>query len=216
MVCANLWSISYGLLTSFLAMILVLPWYPVSQLQMPLHQKLSICGIFLLGGLVVAAGIARVTAVNEAVTSTSLDHSCEPLYLVPCPGANKIQIDVQCPAFYWAAVEAGVGIISACLPTLRPLMNKKGAESIIRSIQRRVMGSLHSRTQSTEHDESHLKRSRSSDDDSSAASIPVYDGNTGGHRYQANAETAMQTAHIEPPTTGIAVQSSISRQEYMV
>ena len=57
-------------------MILTLPWYPVWNLQMPVAKKLSVCGIFLLGAFVVGAGVARVTAIRVAVTSTS-DFSCQ-------------------------------------------------------------------------------------------------------------------------------------------
>ena len=47
-------------------MILVLPWYPMWKLQMPLRRKLSICAIFLFGGFVVAAGIVRLAYVIQA------------------------------------------------------------------------------------------------------------------------------------------------------
>lgn len=66
---------------SRIALILTLPWYLVAKLQMPLQQKLSVCGIFLLGGFVVAAGIVRCTTLKVGF-AMSLDHSCKPRLFV--------------------------------------------------------------------------------------------------------------------------------------
>lgn len=56
-------------------MILVLPWYPVYNLQMSLRHRLTVCGMFLLGGFVVAVGIARVVFVSQGVKGEK-DTSC--------------------------------------------------------------------------------------------------------------------------------------------
>ena len=45
-----------------------------------------------------------------------------------CPKKN---IDTQAPGFYWCTIQACAGIISACLPTLRPLVRGKSFESLI-------------------------------------------------------------------------------------
>lgn len=58
------------------AMILVLPWYPVYHLQMPLRQRLLVCGIFLSGGFVIASGIAKSVFVAQAIEAGS-DESCK-------------------------------------------------------------------------------------------------------------------------------------------
>ena len=55
------------MMLTLLAMILVLPWYPIYHLQMPLRQRLTIVGIFLLGGFVTAAGVARVVFISQGV-----------------------------------------------------------------------------------------------------------------------------------------------------
>ena len=39
------------------------------------------------------------------------------------------------PTFYWPLVESCLGIVAACLPTLRPLFQGMSPESVIRSIR---------------------------------------------------------------------------------
>lgn len=41
-------------------LILTMPWGQIWKLQMPLRQKFLVCGIFLLGGFVVGASVARL------------------------------------------------------------------------------------------------------------------------------------------------------------
>ena len=59
-------------------MILVLPWYPVYHLQMPMRQRLLVCGIFLTGGFVIASGIAKTVFVVQA-TKGGPDKPCASL-----------------------------------------------------------------------------------------------------------------------------------------
>lgn len=49
--------------------ILLLPIYNVWQLQMPIHRKLAVIGIFLLGGLVTITGIIRLHFLTLAYAS---------------------------------------------------------------------------------------------------------------------------------------------------
>lgn len=51
------------------------PWFPVWNLQMPVRQRISVCGIFMLGAFVIAASIVRLTALPQALASKT-DHSC--------------------------------------------------------------------------------------------------------------------------------------------
>ena len=57
-------------------MILVLPWYPIYHLQMPLRQRLTVIAIFLLGGFVTMAGVARVVFLSQGVKKGGHE-SCE-------------------------------------------------------------------------------------------------------------------------------------------
>ena len=60
---------------SRVALILMTPWYHVWNLQMPVRQRISVCGIFMLGGFVIATGIVRLTALRQALAPSN-DHSC--------------------------------------------------------------------------------------------------------------------------------------------
>ncbi|GKT46685.1 satratoxin biosynthesis SC1 cluster protein 4 [Colletotrichum spaethianum] len=79
--------------------ILCLPVGQVWKLQATLTQRLSLCFMFLLGGF-----IYRFTTIMQfqlADTTWTLATACT-----------------------WCVVECACGVISACLPTLRPLMVK--------------------------------------------------------------------------------------------
>ncbi|KAF7587689.1 hypothetical protein BBP40_006875 [Aspergillus hancockii] len=82
--------------------ILALPIPMVLQLQLRLSQKLTILGIFLLGGFVCVASIMRVVTLNIFENEDTSYSVME--------------------AATWTFVEPCVGIICACLPTLRPLL----------------------------------------------------------------------------------------------
>lgn len=62
-----------------IGLILTLPWYRVWKLQMPMRRKVAVCGIFLLGGFVVLAGILRFTEIVASTDSeeTNLDFTCK-------------------------------------------------------------------------------------------------------------------------------------------
>ncbi|WQF75520.1 hypothetical protein CDEST_00534 [Colletotrichum destructivum] len=84
--------------------ILCLPIGQVWKLQVTLAQRLSLCFMFLLGGFVLFASIYRFTTLMQfqiADTTWTLATACT-----------------------WCVVECACGVISACLPTLRPLMVK--------------------------------------------------------------------------------------------
>lgn len=60
-------------------MILVLLCYPSYHLQMPLRQRLTIIGVFLLRGFVTAAGIACVVLKSQGIKDDE-HRSCEYYY----------------------------------------------------------------------------------------------------------------------------------------
>jgi hypothetical protein len=80
---------------------LALPIWPVSRLRLPLSQRIAVGCIFMLGGVVCVASLYRVTTV------TDLDQ-------------NNIAFTIRGAAIF-GHVEAAVAVVSACLPTLRPL-----------------------------------------------------------------------------------------------
>lgn len=63
-----------------IVIILALPVYNVFKLQMPTSRKVAVIGIFLLGSLVVVAGIVRLAYVIEAfgaLKSPNADGTCK-------------------------------------------------------------------------------------------------------------------------------------------
>ncbi|ORY72149.1 uncharacterized protein BCR38DRAFT_383396 [Pseudomassariella vexata] len=84
--------------------ILCLPMTQVWHLKVTWAQRISLCAMFLLGGFVLFASIYRFTTIMQfstADTTWTLATACT-----------------------WCVVEVACGVISACLPTLRPLMMK--------------------------------------------------------------------------------------------
>ncbi|KAJ5197853.1 uncharacterized protein N7498_006970 [Penicillium cinerascens] len=82
-------------------LILCLP-YPIAwRLQTTARQKFILTGMFLLGGFVVVFSILRITSFNF-------------------PNLED-QSYVATDSSTWSSIEQSVGIICACLPTLRPL-----------------------------------------------------------------------------------------------
>ncbi|KAI8254000.1 Satratoxin biosynthesis SC1 cluster protein 4 [Colletotrichum sp. SAR11_239] len=88
--------------------ILCLPIKEVWRLQVTVVQRISLCFMFLLGGFVLFASIYRFTTIMQfqlTDTTWTLATACT-----------------------WCVVECACGVISACLPTLRPLMVKVSSQ----------------------------------------------------------------------------------------
>ncbi|KFY03178.1 hypothetical protein O988_01662 [Pseudogymnoascus sp. VKM F-3808] len=91
-----------NIITDFI--ILLLPIWEIRKLQLPLAQKISLMGIFALGGFVCATSIIRTNAVAASVAN------------------KKDSTWTFIPRSTWTLVEANVGIICACLPMMRGLL----------------------------------------------------------------------------------------------
>ncbi|KAH8426642.1 uncharacterized protein LDX57_004375 [Aspergillus melleus] len=87
--------------------ILILPLPLVLKLQLPWKQKLAVAGMFLMGTTVVAISITRL-AMYIHIGQTFLDHYLDATYYTS-------------PVFFWTNIEMSLGVILACLPTLRPI-----------------------------------------------------------------------------------------------
>ncbi|TVY37562.1 Satratoxin biosynthesis SC1 cluster protein [Lachnellula occidentalis] len=96
--------------------ILVLPMGIVWKLWMPLQQKILVAGIFLLGGFVIVTGLLRVVLGYK-------------------PGSQNVAFP---KAELWSAVHIGIAIVCACLPTLRPLLNR--ATASVSALSHRMKG----------------------------------------------------------------------------
>ncbi|OJK01932.1 hypothetical protein ASPACDRAFT_76435 [Aspergillus aculeatus ATCC 16872] len=87
--------------------VLLLPIPMVLRVKLEVRQKAAVLGMFLLGALAVASSIARLAAFIE----------CERVLLIHYNNETYYTSGV----FIWTVVELALAIISACLPTLRPL-----------------------------------------------------------------------------------------------
>ncbi|KAI4202283.1 MAG: hypothetical protein LQ350_002667 [Teloschistes chrysophthalmus] len=94
------WNGICNLLLDFLILLLPLPM--VWRLSITARQKTEISGMFLLGLFVCVAGILRVLAYHPTQLADST-----------YSGVGSMT---------WSIVEQGIGVVCACLPTLRPLM----------------------------------------------------------------------------------------------
>ncbi|KAL8654747.1 MAG: hypothetical protein Q9226_003311 [Calogaya cf. arnoldii] len=104
------------------AALLVLPIPFIWQLHLPKAQKLGLTSIFILGIFVIGVSIARFTFI------INLD--------LASPDITWNFVNVQ----IWTGVESHVGIICACLPSLRPLLNLVLYGSIDRPQRRKPPG----------------------------------------------------------------------------
>ncbi|OJJ33053.1 hypothetical protein ASPWEDRAFT_43103 [Aspergillus wentii DTO 134E9] len=84
--------------------ILVIPVPALATLALPRKQRFVLITIFALGGFVCVTSICRLVALKK------ISESADPTY-------------DNVGAASWSAVECNVGIICACLPTLRPLVS---------------------------------------------------------------------------------------------
>lgn len=96
--------------------ILVLPIPVLTGMRLPLRQKTILIITFALGIFVTAVDVVRIYYLQQAVDDL---------------GATDSQIGSgpdfsysNSTAVMWSAVEVNVGIICACIPTLKPLINR--------------------------------------------------------------------------------------------
>ncbi|KAM5372390.1 hypothetical protein ACJA88_009139 [Fusarium oxysporum] len=88
------------------AMIIALPVFEVSKVQVPRSQKIAIAGIFLLGGLIVIISCIRLKYI---VALLQAGQEADFTKLISTP-------------WIWTVIEPSVGLLCACLPTMQPLL----------------------------------------------------------------------------------------------
>lgn len=86
-------------------LILAIPIPSVLHLHLPLMQKLAVVVTFLLGSFVCFASLYRLMTIIWFADSVDMSWT-------------------KSDVFIWSLVEPSVGIISACLPSLRPLLTR--------------------------------------------------------------------------------------------
>ncbi|KAK3170138.1 hypothetical protein OEA41_009524 [Lepraria neglecta] len=117
--CINENVLSYGITaaniaTDIIVLVLPIPW--LWNLQMRTSKKLALSGIFVLGSFVCIAGIVRIPLLLELKE-----------YDVTWTITN---------AGIWINVECNIGIVSACLPVMWPLI--KRIPSLPKSVSSRL------------------------------------------------------------------------------
>ncbi|KAI1756306.1 hypothetical protein F4782DRAFT_328070 [Xylaria castorea] len=90
-------------------LVLVVPIPEILSLQMNYKKKVGVCGVMLLGGLVCVVSAVRIWAFYRFTVEADL---------------TWVQADV----FLLSSVEPSFGIVSACLPSLRPLYRRARAK----------------------------------------------------------------------------------------
>ncbi|KAI4193607.1 MAG: hypothetical protein LQ350_008243 [Teloschistes chrysophthalmus] len=104
--------------------ILALPIYAVSKLQMSLAKKISVLAIFLLGGLSVVTAIIRIVVVSTA---------------------DEDDITWSSAIYSWTAIEPAIEVLSVSLPAMAPFLHVRKTMDECRSMFR----SLFSRDKSS-------------------------------------------------------------------
>ncbi|KAH7117020.1 hypothetical protein B0J11DRAFT_593143 [Dendryphion nanum] len=115
----NTWYIVYsGLSISFDFIILGFPVPMIKKLHVNTKQKISILGIFWLGGFVCVAAIVRFVFLHQTI------------YRLKDYGSNQYSYITK--AFMWAEIEPNTSVVAACLPTYGPLFQKMSSWSEFR------------------------------------------------------------------------------------
>lgn len=91
------------------------------QLHMVTSQKLLVTGVLLLGLLSTASAVVRLAFLTIDGYETK-------------PGFRDV-LGIDTIVLVWSQVEAGIAIVAACLPTLRPLFKGNSPESLINSLR---------------------------------------------------------------------------------
>lgn len=96
--------------------ILVLPIPVLTGMRLPQRQKTILILTFALGVFVTIVDVIRIYYLQQAVDSQSISHSRL--------GTGTDFAWTASTALMWSAVEVNVGIICACIPTLKPLVKR--------------------------------------------------------------------------------------------
>ncbi|KAJ5511080.1 hypothetical protein N7453_003183 [Penicillium expansum] len=92
-----------NIITDWAMLILPLPY--VWKIQRSTTQKVALCGAFAMGGFICIISIIRLVIMLDAYKTPSVDATW--VFIGPST---------------WTAVETNIGIVSACLPSLGPLI----------------------------------------------------------------------------------------------
>ncbi|OKL62446.1 hypothetical protein UA08_02573 [Talaromyces atroroseus] len=101
--------------------IILLPIPVLSSLQLPRQQKFILILTFALAAFDVVISVIRTAVLEQVLLKAAVENRLHG-YETP---ASKLDITyTESLAFMWSAVEVNIGIVCACIITLRPLVGK--------------------------------------------------------------------------------------------
>ncbi|KAI1773035.1 hypothetical protein F4818DRAFT_131335 [Hypoxylon cercidicola] len=100
--------------------ILSLPLFWVWRLQTTIAKRFALSGVFLLGAIEIATGIARlVVYINQSQDFEK----------------NADGIGHLTTLMVWSMIEMSIAVIAGCLPTIWPLLSKVSLEDMMRTLR---------------------------------------------------------------------------------
>ena len=109
---------------------------------MRLGHKVALVGIFCLGGFTTITGILRLlfsTKTYDGVSAhnwVTMLRKFSPVNLPKSAGFDAFTTDNFTPISVWSIIETNTGVVCACLPTLRPLLQAYSLAPILSKITR--------------------------------------------------------------------------------
>ncbi|KAI0179203.1 MFS general substrate transporter [Hypoxylon sp. FL1284] len=101
--------------------ILALPLPVLTSMRLPRRQKVILIFTFTLGIFVAVVDVVRIYYLEQAITQISLSLSDDP----EATFGDSSQFAWNASlSLMWSAVEVNVGMICACIPTLKPLIRR--------------------------------------------------------------------------------------------
>jgi len=102
--------------------IYVLPVRMLYQIQIPKRQKIALMMVFAVWGFVVITGMIRLNSLK--VAQNTPDPSCKQSPSLGVPITFNSVVDDNYGAAVWSAIECNVGVVCACLPSFKPLIDR--------------------------------------------------------------------------------------------
>ncbi|KAE9365589.1 MFS general substrate transporter [Stipitochalara longipes BDJ] len=97
--------------------ILILPIPVLTSMQLPRKQKMILIATFGLGIYVIATDVVRIYYLQQS--SGPSNPTTSPLL------GNEVDFSYHASiSFMWSAVEVNLGIVCACIPTMKPLISR--------------------------------------------------------------------------------------------
>ncbi|ORX95837.1 hypothetical protein BCR34DRAFT_579069 [Clohesyomyces aquaticus] len=118
--CVDTWKLHRAItISDFLVdfLIIIIPVPMIWRLHLPVGRKVAVLTVFFLGAIAVAASIMRMARVLWASESE----------------ANVDGLLVNSSVLFWAMIEVNLGLLAACLPTLRGFLKIRAVDSFIKT-----------------------------------------------------------------------------------